>query len=69
MSHADSTHNFLMLYKIAGTEPYKMSSSWCLPADFVLDELPARKTFVSDPMLIPQEKPFILAGPEFNTFK
>jgi hypothetical protein len=69
MSHSDSKNNFFMLYKIAGTEPYKDYSSYCLPAEFVPDELLAKKTFVSDPMFIPQEKPFVLAGPEFNTFK
>ena len=58
-----------MLFTIAGTEPYKDVSSHCLPAEFVLDELLAKKFFVADPMFIPQEKPFILAGPEFNTFK
>ncbi len=69
MSHMDSKNNFFMLYKIAGTEPYKASSSYCLPAEFVLDELLTKKPFVPDPMFIPQEKPFILAGPEFNTLK
>jgi hypothetical protein len=69
MSHADSKNNFVMLYKVAGTEPYKESGSYCLPAEFVLDELLTKKTFVSDPTFTPQEKPFILAGPEFNTIK
>lgn len=67
--HNDSKNNFLMLYKVAGTAPFKESDSYCLPAKFVLDKLLTKKTFVSEPMLISQEKPFILAGPEFNTFK
>ena len=67
--HNDSKNDFLMLYKVIGNEPYKEYGSYCLPAEFVLDDLLPKKSFVSEPMLIPQEKPFILAGPEFNTFK
>jgi hypothetical protein len=62
-------NNYMLLYELRNKEPYRETSSWCLPSDFVADELLMHKTFVNDQPIIVKEKPFILAGPEFNTFK
>lgn len=62
-------NNYMILYEVRNKEPYRETSSWCLPGDFVIDELLIQKTFVKEQTLIVEEKPFIPAGPEFNTFR
>jgi hypothetical protein len=55
------------LYRLFSHEPYNPKESWVLPNEFVLDPLFQQKKqeYVNDVIL--EEKPFILAGPEFNT--
>jgi hypothetical protein len=62
-------NNYLLLYKLLSTEPYTSNGSWCLPNDFIVDELLIQKIVVDGQSVEVKEKPFILAGPEFNTFK
>ena len=63
-------NNYMLLYESRNKEPYRETSSWCLPSDFIADELLLHnKEFVNDKISEVKEKPFIPAGPEFNTFK
>ena len=59
----------MSLYELLNKESYVETSSWCLPSDFVADELLMHKIFVNEKSVTVKEKPFIPAGPEFNTFK
>jgi hypothetical protein len=62
-------NNYMLLYESRNKKPYKETSSWCLPSDFIADELLMHKIFVNEKPVTVKEKPFIPAGPEFNTFK
>ena len=62
-------NNYMSLYELLNKESYVETSSWCLPSDFVADELLMHKIFVNEKSVTVKEKPFIPAGPEFNTFK
>ncbi len=62
-------NNYLLLYKLLSNEPYISNGSWCLPNDFIVDELLIQKIVVDGQSVEVKEKPFIPAGPEFNTFK
>ena len=62
-------NNYRLLYKLLSNEPFVEHSSHCLPNEFVIDEILIQKIVVDGQSVEVKEKPFILAGPEFNTFK
>jgi len=55
-----------VLYQTFSKDPYDPKLSWVLPNEFVLNPLfqIVKQEYVNDVIL--EEKPFILAGPEFN---
>jgi hypothetical protein len=55
------------LYTAFSSKPYDPKLSWVLPNEFVLNPLfqHSKQSYKNDVIL--EEKPFILAGPEFNT--
>ena len=56
-----------IFYEIFSKDPYDPKLSWVLPNEFVLDPLlqSVKQSYVNDVTI--EDKPFILAGPEFNT--
>ena len=56
-----------IFYQIFSKDPYDPKLSSVLPAEFVADASTPVPLFVAD--VKPDKQPFVLAGPEFNTFK
>ena len=59
-----------IFYELFSKDPYDPKLSSVLPAEFILDPLfqTLKHSFVEDVKPDPNP-PFVLAGPEFNTFK
>ena len=56
-----------ILYSLFGNQPYNTTRSNVRPSEFTPDAPAPVRVFVADP--IADQQPFILSGPEFNTFR